>query len=32
MPNGIVTPWLFLDISDEDVLLQEFSAFATCHL
>ncbi|MCH2369892.1 MAG: hypothetical protein MK324_05100 [Pirellulales bacterium] len=32
MPSGTVTPWLFVDITNEDVLLQEFSALATCHL
>ena len=32
MPSGTVTPWLFVDITNEDVLLQELSALATCHL
>ena len=32
MPNGITTPWLFLDAFQEKVLTQEDAALATCHL
>ena len=32
MPNGIVMPWVFLDNFEKDLLTQELSALATCHL
>jgi len=32
MPNGITTPWVFLDAFQEKVLTQQCTALATCHL
>ncbi len=31
MPDRIITPWLFLDNFNHEVLAQELSALATCH-
>ena len=31
MPDRIITPWLFLDNFNHEVLVQELSALATCH-